>query len=62
LYKTSRHPQFLDNMLTDGGEFVGLTGRKRISPRKFLVLISVRGSEDPRAEVRLEGLSELKTE
>jgi hypothetical protein len=33
--ETSRLPQFLDNRLTDGGEFVSLTHRPRFTPRKI---------------------------
>jgi hypothetical protein len=33
----------LDNRLTDGGEAVSLTCRLVFTPRKILVLISVRG-------------------
>jgi hypothetical protein len=56
----SRLPHFLDNRFTDGGEVVNLTRRPPFADRKFLVVISVRGSVDPRAIVRLEVLGQLK--
>jgi hypothetical protein len=56
-----RITHFLDNRLTDGGEFVSLTRRSRSTPQKhFLVLISVRGGVKPRTLVRLEELDKLK--
>jgi hypothetical protein len=55
---TSTLPHFLNNRLTDGGEVVSLTRQRPFTPPgRFLVLISVRGWVDPRAIVRLEGLS-----
>jgi hypothetical protein len=48
----SRLRHFLDNRLADGGEVVSLV--------RFVILISVRGSVDPRAIVRLEELGQLK--
>jgi hypothetical protein len=56
---TSRLSHFLDNRLTDGGD-VSLTRRPPFIPRKFLVLISVRGSVDLRPIVRLEELGQMK--
>jgi hypothetical protein len=50
----------LDNRLTDGGEFISPRRRPLFTPGWFLVLISVRGSVDPRTIVRLEGLGQLK--
>jgi hypothetical protein len=56
-----RLPHFLDTWLTDGGKVVSLTRRPPITPPgRFLVLISVRGWVNPKAIVRLEGLSKLK--
>jgi hypothetical protein len=59
-FETSRLPHFLDNRLTDGGEFVSLTCRPLLPPGRFLVLIFVTGWVDSRAIVRLEGLGQLK--
>jgi hypothetical protein len=57
----SRLPHFVDNRLTDGGEVVSLTRRSPFTPPgRFLGLISVRGGDDPRAIMRLEGLGQLK--
>jgi hypothetical protein len=59
---TSRLPHFIDNRLRDGGEVVSLTRQTPAlyPPRRFLVLISVRGLANTRAVVRLEGLGQLK--
>jgi hypothetical protein len=52
---------YLDNRFTDGGKVVSLRRRPPFThPRRFLVLISVRGCVDSRAIVRLEGLGQLK--
>jgi hypothetical protein len=61
-WETSSLPHFLDNRLTDGGEIFSLTRRPNAfyPPGRFLVLISIRGSVDRRALVRLEGLDQLK--
>jgi hypothetical protein len=41
--ETSRLPDFLDNLLTDGGKVVSLTRRTHLyPPGRFLILISVR--------------------
>jgi hypothetical protein len=60
-YETSRLPHFLGNRLTDGGEAVSLTRRPSFKPPEiFLVLISVRGWDDPMVIVRLEGIDKVK--
>jgi hypothetical protein len=51
---------FLVNQFIDGGVVVRLKHWLPFTPRKFLVLISVRGWVDPRAIVWLEGLGQLK--
>jgi hypothetical protein len=56
-----RIPHFLDNWLTEGGEVVSLTCQLRfITQKDILVLISVRGSVNLRAIVRLGGLGKWK--
>jgi hypothetical protein len=44
----SRLPDFLDSRFTDGGEVLSLTRRPPFTPRRFLVLVSVKGWVDPR--------------
>jgi hypothetical protein len=53
----------LDNWLTDGGEVVSLMTLRPSPhpPRRFLILISVRDLDDPRAVIWLEGLGQLKS-
>jgi hypothetical protein len=59
--KISKISFFLDNQLRDGDKDVSLTKLAELKPTKiFLVLISVRSLVEPRAIVRLEGLSKLK--
>jgi hypothetical protein len=56
-----RLSHFLDSRLTDGGKVVSLTRRPPFTPEgRFLVLISLRGSVDPRTVMLLEGLGKLK--
>jgi len=49
-----RFPDFMTKA-QDGGKVVSLTHRPSLPPGILLVLISVRGSVDPRAIVRSEG-------
>jgi hypothetical protein len=53
-------PTFSDIRHIDGGKGVSLTRRPLFTPRRFVVLISVRGWVDPMAIVRLEELGKLK--
>jgi hypothetical protein len=56
-----RVAHFLDNRPTDGGNVVSLTRRSHLYPPGiFLVLIYIRGSIDPRAILRREGLGQFK--
>jgi hypothetical protein len=56
--ETSRLRYFLDNRLTDSGEFVSLMRRPPLPSRIFQLLISVTGSVDSSAIIRLEGLDQ----
>jgi hypothetical protein len=53
-------PTFSDIRLIDGGKVVSPTRRQFFTPRKFPGTHFCRGSVDPRAIVRLEGLGKLK--
>jgi hypothetical protein len=60
--ETSRFPHFSDNRLTGGGEVVSLKRRPPFAPKgRFLVLISVRDRDYPRAIERLKGLDQFKS-
>jgi hypothetical protein len=52
-------PTFADIRLIDGGKVISPMPQPLLVLGRFLVLISVRGS-DPRAIVQLEGLGKLK--
>jgi hypothetical protein len=54
MVETSRLPHFLDNRLTDVYEVVSLMHQQPFTPGSFLVLISVRGWDDPMTIVQLE--------
>jgi hypothetical protein len=48
--ETSRFPHFLDNRLTDGGEFVSLTRRPPFYPQEdswYLFLLEVESTTGP---------------
>jgi hypothetical protein len=60
IVRCSGIPNFLDNPLTDGDDFVNLTRRLHFKTQKnILILISVRGSLNLNAIVWLEGLDKL---
>jgi hypothetical protein len=60
-FETSTVPRFLDNRLTDGGEFVSPMRQPPFTPPgRFPVFVSVRGCVDFRTTVRLDGLGQLK--
>jgi hypothetical protein len=54
-------PYFLENPITDSGEFVSITGPAALySQKDLLVLIWARAVSKPQRLVRLEGLYKLK--
>jgi hypothetical protein len=57
--KMLRPPHFLDNRLTYGSKDLSFMHWQPLTPGRFLVLISVRGSVDSRVIVQLKGVCKL---
>jgi hypothetical protein len=60
VFDKSSAPHFLDNWLTDNDEVVRLGRVPFINPRRFLLLIFVRGSFQPRSIMLLKVLGLLQ--
>jgi hypothetical protein len=58
--ETSRIPHFLGTRFTGGDEGMNITRRPPFPPGRFLALFSLRGRDNLKAILWLEGLGQLK--
>jgi hypothetical protein len=56
----SRFPHCIDNLLTDGGKFAGLTYRPCSTLRKIYCYSLLSDAKETQGLVRLEGLGKFK--